>query len=100
MRIRFDDEDLRRLYEEADYQCSWLGRDVVRAYRKKMGFLTAAQSELDLYRYRALHFEKLKGKRKDQHSIRIDRRWRLILRIESDAEGRLLVVVEMLNHYE
>ena len=100
MRIGFDDADLRRLYKEADYQCSWLGPDVIRAYRKKVAFLAAAKSELDLYRYRALHFEKLKGKRKDQHSIRIDRRWRLILRLESDTEGRLLVVVEMLNHYE
>ena len=100
MKIRFDDEDLRRLYEEADYPCSSLGPDVIRAFRKKVGYLAAAQSELDLYQYKALHFEKLKGKRKGQHSIRLDRRWRLILRIESDAEGRLLVVVEMLNHYE
>lgn len=44
-------------------------------------------------------FEKLKGGRACQHSIRLNHRWRLILRIEADAEGRLLVVVEIVDYH-
>ena len=58
-----------------------------------------AESEIDLRRYKALHFEKLRGGRSGQHSIRLNRQWRLILRMETDAEGRLLIIVEVANHY-
>ena len=85
-----------------------LGPEVTRAFRKKVGFLAAAQSELDLRNYRALHFEKLKGDRAGQHSIRLDRQWRLILRIEDDgrsrettrrSSGRLLIIVEIVDYH-
>ncbi len=99
MRLEFEDDDLRRLYEERDFVLPRLGSDVVKAFRKKVGFLAQAESEVDLRNYRALHFEKLKGGRAGQHSIRLNHRWRLILRIETDAEGRLLVVVEIVDYH-
>ena len=37
------------------------GPDVVKAFRKKVGFLAQAESEVDLRNYKALHFEKLQG---------------------------------------
>ena len=70
MRLDFEDDDLRRLYEERDFVLPRLGPDVVKAFRKKVGFLAQAESEIDLRNYRALHFEKLKGGRAGQHSIR------------------------------
>ena len=99
MRIRFEHHDLQRLYEERDFVLSRLGSDVTRAFRKKVAYLEEAESETDLRNYKALHFEKLRGGRAGQHSIRLNRQWRLILRIESDADGRLLIVVEVVNHY-
>ena len=99
MRVWFEDDSLRRLYEGPDAVVTGLGPEVTRAFRKKVGFLAAAQSELDLRNYRALHFEKLKGDRAGQHSIRLNRRWRLILRIEDDASGRLLIIVEIVDYH-
>lgn len=99
MQLTFEDDDLRRLYEERSFVLPRLGPDVVKAFRKKVGFLAAAESESDLRNYRALHFEKLRGGRAGQHSIRLNRQWRLILRIESDAEGRLLVIVEIADYH-
>ena len=99
MRIRFADDNLRRLHEEHDFVLPKLGPDVTRAFRKKVAYLEEAESEADLRTYKALHFEKLRGGRAGQHSIRLNRQWRLILRLESDAEGRLLIVVEVVNHY-
>ena len=76
-----------------------LGPEVIRAFRKKVAYLEEAESEADLRNYKALHFEKLRGGRLGQHSIRLNRRWRLILRVETGADGRLLIIVEVVNHY-
>jgi len=99
MRIQFEDDDLRRLYEEPDYVAPRLGRDLIRAFRRKVGFLASATSELDLRNYRALHYEKLVGDRAGQHSIRLNDQWRLILRLESDAQGRLLIIIEIEDYH-
>ena len=99
MRLRFEDDDLRRLHEEHDFVLPRLGPEITRAFRKKVAYLEEAESEPDLRSYKALRLEKLRGGRAGQHSIRLNRQWRLILRIESDAEGRLLIVVEVANHY-
>ena len=99
MRLQFEDDDLRRLHEERDFVLARLGPEVARAFRKKAAYLEEAESEIDLRRYKALHFEKLRGGRSGQHSIRLNRQWRLILRMETDAEGRLLIIVEVANHY-
>ena len=99
MRFEFEDDDLRRLYEERDFVLPRIGPDVTKAFRKKMGFIASAGSESDLRSYRALRFEKLKGGRVGQHSIRLNDQWRLILRIETDADGRLLIIVEIVDYH-
>ena len=99
MRIRFEDDDLRRLHEEHDFVLPRLGPEVTRAFRKKVAYLEEAESEADLRHYKALHYEKLRGGRSGQRSIRLNRQWRLILRVEADADGRMLIVVEVVNHY-
>jgi len=99
MRFGFDDDNLRRLYEEPDFVLPQLGPDLIKAYRKKVGFLAAAESELDLRSYKALHFEKLVGGRAGQHSVRLNKQWRLIVRVESDEHGRLLVIVEIVDYH-
>ena len=76
-----------------------IGLDVTKAFRKKMGLIASAESESDLRSYRALRFEKLKGARVGQHSIRLNDQWRLILRIENDATGRLLIIVEIVDYH-
>lgn len=99
MRISFDDDNLRRLYEDAIFVVPALGLDITKAFRKKVSFLAAADSELDLRNYRALHFEKLKGDRQGQHSIRLNKQWRLILRIEADDAGQLIIVIEIVDYH-
>ncbi len=49
------------------------------AYRK-MVFLDSAHSLQDLANWKGLHFEKLKGDRKGQYSIRINDRYRICFR--------------------
>lgn len=99
MRIHFEKDELRRLYEDAGYTAPQFGPDLIKAFRKKVGLLVAAASELDLRSYRALHFEKLVGRRAGQHSIRLNHQWRLILRFESDPEGRVLIIIDIADYH-
>ena len=59
----------------------------------------AAESELDLRNYKALHYEKLSGDRVGQHSIRLNQQWRLIIRVDIDDYGRLLVIIEIIDYH-
>ncbi len=99
MRLHIESDELKRLFEDPRYAAPQFGRDLIKAYRKKIGFLAAAVSELDLRNYRALRFEKLTGDRAGQHSIRLNDQWRLILRLESDVEGPVLIVVDIVDYH-
>ena len=99
MRIEFDDDELRRLYEEPGFHAPRYGTDLVKAIRKKVGIIVAAATEQDLRSMKSLHFEKLVGHRAGQHSIRLNDQWRLILRLEDDDDGRVVVIVEVADHH-
>lgn len=99
MQIDFEDDELRQLYEDPDFHAPRLGRDVVKAFRKKVGLIVSAGSELDLRNMRSLHFEKLVGDRKGQHSIRLNDQWRLILRLQTNDAGKFVVIVEIVDYH-
>lgn len=99
MKIEYDDEDLRRLAEEADFRPKQWGRDVIVAYRKKIQILDGAEDERDLRAMRSLNLEKLKGNRTGHYSIRLNDQFRLILRFRSQANGRVVVVIELVDYH-
>lgn len=100
MRLRFEDEDLRRLFEDASFRHPRLGDDLVKSYRKKLAFLSAAMNVQDVRSMKSLHLEKLSGKRKGQHSIRLNDQWRVILRFEqAQTEGTVTVIVEIIDYH-
>lgn len=99
MKIEYDDEDLRRLAEEADFRPKQWGRDVVVAYRKKVQLIDAAEDERDLYATRSLNLEKLKGDRSGHYSIRLNDQFRLILTFRTDDDGRVAVVIELVDYH-
>lgn len=55
--------------------------DTERAYFKLLRFIRDAKDERDFYAMKSLHFEKLKGDRSDERSMRLNKQWRLILKI-------------------
>jgi proteic killer suppression protein len=48
---------------------------------------------------RSLHFEKLQGDRIGQHSLRLNKQWRLIVKLETTNIGRQLVVIEIVDYH-
>ena len=98
MRIRFIDSDLERLFVR-DVRLPRFGPELTRAFRKKVGFILAAEDEQAIRAYKALRLEKLKGDREGEHSVRLNDQWRLILLFETDEWGRLVVVVSVVDYH-
>lgn len=99
MRIVFEDDTLRQLSEDPDFKPKKWGRDVILAYRKKIQLVTAAQDERDLRAIKSLHLEKLEGDRVGTSSIRLNDKYRLILRFTTDNTGRTAVVLELVDYH-
>lgn len=99
MRIVFENDDLRRLAEDASYTPRRWGADIIKAYRKKIQVLRAATDERDLYAMRSLRLEQLKGNRVGTSSLRLNDQFRLIIEFETDDEGRIVIVIEMVDYH-
>ena len=51
------------------------------------------------YQMRSLRFEKLKGKRKHQYSMRLNDQWRLILELDDQVPTKVVVVVAVEDYH-
>jgi toxin HigB-1 len=98
MELEFGDDDLARLETELDFRA---GRSdaIVKAFRKRIQFIRAATDERDFYAMRSLRFEKLKGDRSHQYSMRLNDQWRLILEIRSAEPKNIIVVVKIEDYH-
>src|SRR5579872_2807969 len=98
MEVDFEDESLRRLECEAAYDGGY-GREIARAFRKRMQVIRSAPDERDFYALKSLHFEKLQGNREGQCSMRLNQQWRLILRFEKRANGKVVVIISIADYH-
>jgi proteic killer suppression protein len=99
MLLDFDDQELRRLYTDPGYQGGGVAAEVIRAFRKVLNLVTDAVDERDLYGVKSLHFEKLKGKRAGQSAVRLNKQWRLIVRLVDTEAGRVVLVMEIADYH-
>jgi proteic killer suppression protein len=98
MRFVFASDDLRNLYIRREGAARY-GVEVVEAFFRVMAIIRNAQDERDIRAMRSLHYEPLKGKRDHQHSLRLNRQWRLILERDSDEEGRFLWIITIEDYH-
>lgn len=98
MDVEFDDDDLDRLETDAQYTAGY-SQEVVRAYRKRMQQVRAFRDERDFLAVRSLNFEKLKGNREGQHSIRLNLQWRLILEIRGNHPCKVVGIIEIVDYH-
>jgi proteic killer suppression protein len=64
-----------------------------------MWLIRNAVDERDLREVKANHFEKLKGAREHQHSMRLNDQWRLIVEIEGKGPNKKLIVVGIEDYH-
>lgn len=91
MDVEHEDSDLERLERDPSFNAK-LGQALVKAFRKRMQLIRAANDERDFYALKSLRFEKLKGDRSHQRSMRLNEQWRLILEIREGNPGKLVIV--------
>lgn len=72
---------------------------VDRGYRKVLQAIRAAADERDLFALRGLRFEKLKGKRQHQHSMRLNDQWRLIVEIRGQGANKKIGIVGIEDYH-
>lgn len=101
MQFRFKTKTLSSIYYQRNYQ-SHYPPEIVQAFRETVTIIEAATNERDFYQFKSLHYEKLQGKigSAGEHSMRLNKQYRLIVRIEADDEGKLILVIEINKHYE
>src|SRR5271157_2733899 len=98
MRFKFANKRLRRIDEEALYS-GGLAENVVLAFRMRMQAIRAAVNENDLRELKSLHFEKLKGNRQHEYSMRLNAQFRLIFEIEKGKEGTTIVIQDIEDYH-
>ena len=72
--------------------------EVVRAFVKKVNAIKDASNENDLRKIRSLNFESMKGE-KGKYSIRLNKSWRLIVSMTKNTLGKIVIILEIVNHY-
>jgi proteic killer suppression protein len=91
MLVRLASKTLQRIDDEPDYNGDF-GRDVARVFRRRMQQIRDVDNENDLRALKSLHFEKLKGKRQHEYSMRLNDQFRLVFQIEkADAHNQLVI---------
>jgi toxin HigB-1 len=94
VRFAIKKKALRALYVDSSAARKYPAA-VVDRFFDVMGVIQAANDERDLRALKSLRLERLKGKRRHQHSMRLNDQWRLVLEFEDDPLGRLIVIVDI-----
>ena len=98
MRFRFKKKKISELYssEKGTHRYS---DEVIVAFFEVMAVIAAAHDERDLYALKGLHFEKLSGNRKGEHSLRLNKQFRLIVTIERDKDGKFVWIIDIEDYH-
>lgn len=61
--------------------------------------IRAASDERTFYAHRSLDFEKLKGDRQGQFSMRLNDQWRLIVALREESLRKVVHVIEIIDYH-
>lgn len=98
LEIKFADKNLDKLETDSKFTSGY-SQAVVRAFRKVMQALRAANDERDIYAWKGMRFEKLSGNRAHQRSVRLNEQWRLILEITGESPTKQILVISIEDYH-
>jgi proteic killer suppression protein len=98
MDVEFADDDLQNLETDPEFTAG-LSVALVRAFRKRLQFIRAAVDERAFYAMKSLHFEKLKGDRSHQYSMRLNDQWRLILEVKEARPKNVIKIIGIEDYH-
>ena len=98
MDFRYADDELERVWKDETASLNH-GQSVDSRFRDRVRIIKNAKDERDLRALKSLRYEQLKGKRKNQSSVRLNDQWRLILQWEKVSAGKRLVLVSVEDYH-
>jgi toxin HigB-1 len=98
VRFAFKDAKLERLYTQGT-DASSLPLGVYEAFVDAVTNIALAENERELYALKSNHMERLRGDRKGQYSIRLNKRFRLCFEIIKDKLGNLIWILELVDYH-
>jgi len=98
LHFEFKKKRLERLYYE-EKGTHRFPPEVVDAFFEKMSIIQAAVDLRDLYALKSLHFEKLKGGRSGERSIRLNKQYRLTLEVIRDQQANWLLILDIEDYH-
>jgi len=100
MRFIFKNKKLEALYTKGEGAKKY-SEAVINAFFDVMSIIDAAIDERDLYAFKGPRFEKLEGERgnRGERSLRLNEQWRLILSIEWDENGKIILIIDIEDYH-
>lgn len=99
MEIEFAKPEMEKLAKDAKY----IGRysfAKIKKYRERIHRIMQATDRMDLYAQKSLRLEKLKGKRKHQHSMRLNDQNRLIVEFVKKENTEIVKIIAMEDYHK
>lgn len=98
MRLVFADEELS-LIETDEAGATRLPIGVIKSARRKLTVLRAAIDDRSLRNWKSLHYEKLKGDREGQRSIRINDQYRIVFELDEETEPQTVTILSIEDYH-
>lgn len=99
MRFSFQNDDLLELYEIGYSPRLRLQPNVINGFFKAMLRIESTPNLQRLANNRGLRLEKLRGDRANQYSVRLNDQYRLILKVEQDDDGEVVLIIEIVDYH-
>lgn len=97
MEIVFADPALA-LIESDDAGKTKLPVGVIKSARRKLTLLRSAPDERSLRNWKSLHYEKMKGEREGERSIRLNDQYRMVFKL-SEAEPLTAMILSIEDYH-
>jgi toxin HigB-1 len=98
MRIVFAADELA-LIETDEAGATRLPVAVIKSARRKLTVLRAATDDRSLRNWKSLRYEKLKGNREDQRSIRINDQYRMVFRLDDETDPPTITILSIEDYH-
>lgn len=98
MRIVFADAELAMI-ETDEAGATRLPVGVIKSARRKLTVLRAAIDDRSLRNWKSLHYEKLKGDREGQRSIRLNEQYRMVFKLDEETEPKTITIIGIEDYH-
>ena len=98
MRIVFAEPGLS-LIETDEAGSTRLPVAVIKSARRKLTVLRAAIDDRSLRNWKSLHYEKLRGDREGQRSIRLNDQYRMVFELDEEAEPQTITILAIEDYH-